>query len=137
MGASHCGRQFERGSTAEGGDHFARPISYPTHLARSETRHYTPRMRSVRSCRGLRGGLAAGTAGLAMASRFAPHTRVRRDFVNLPGGLKTALYTDRWRTTMTTSVTRGLVAGTAFLLATTLLATLVTAQSGKSKESAE
>jgi len=38
---------------------------------------------------------------------------------------------------MTTSVTRGLVAGTAFLLATTLLATLVTAQSGKSKESAE
>jgi len=38
---------------------------------------------------------------------------------------------------MTTSVTRRLVAGTAFLLATTLLATLVTAQSGKSKESAE
>jgi len=38
---------------------------------------------------------------------------------------------------MTTSVTRRLVAGTAFLLATTLLATLATAQSGKSKESAE
>ena len=38
---------------------------------------------------------------------------------------------------MTTSVTRRLVAGTAFLLATTLLATLTTAQSGKSKESAE
>ena len=38
---------------------------------------------------------------------------------------------------MTTSVTRRLVAGIAFVLATTLLATLATAQSGKSKESAE
>jgi len=37
---------------------------------------------------------------------------------------------------MTTSVTRRLVAGAAFLLATTLLATLATAQSGR-KESAE
>ena len=38
---------------------------------------------------------------------------------------------------MTTSVIRRLAAGTAFLLATTLLATFATAQSGKSKESAE
>jgi hypothetical protein len=38
---------------------------------------------------------------------------------------------------MTTSATRRLVAGTAFLLAATLLATMTTAQSGKSKESAE
>jgi len=38
---------------------------------------------------------------------------------------------------MTTSATRRLVAGTAFLAATALLATMTTAQSGRSKESAE
>jgi len=55
---------------------FSRPYSYPRHhLARSETRHYTPRMRSVTNRLGFCGALAAGAAGLAV-----------------PAGLKTRLY---------------------------------------------
>jgi len=50
----------------------ARYLLSPPHLARSETRHYTPRMQWVSSRREFVGALATGAAGLAVAGRYAP-----------------------------------------------------------------